>query len=191
MTDFVVKELPCDLSSHAGLALIGKYLKRVNALIDPKFPVRSGAASSEILKSYLALLCLGKSDFDAIESFRDNAFFKRALGLGTVPSSPTLRQRMDAHAASWFELAPQMNQALFCSRIDGLPIDFGALAWGYTPVDLDTFAMGNGGTQKDLVGRTYAGVRGHRQSDQPGAPGLPLGGAQYRQAWPSAGVIRR
>ena len=163
MTDFVIKKLPYDLSSHAGLAFIGKYLKRVNvnALIDPKFPVRSGVANSEILKSYLALLCLGKSDFDAIESFRDNAFFKRALGLSTVPSSPTLRQRMDAHAASWFELAPQMNQLLLGSRINGQPIDFGALACGYTPVDLDTFAMDNGGTQKELVGRTYAGVDGY------------------------------
>jgi hypothetical protein len=47
MTDFVIKKLPYDLSSHAGLAFIGKYLKRVNvnALIDPKFPVRSGVAN--------------------------------------------------------------------------------------------------------------------------------------------------
>ena len=163
MTDFLIKKLPYDLSSHAGLAFIGKYLKRVNinALIDPKFPVRSGVANSEILKSYLALLCMGKSDFDAIESFRENAFFKRALGLGTVPSSPTLRQRMDAHAASWFELAPQMNQLLLGSRINGKAIDFGALECGYTPVDLDTFAMDNGDTKKELVGRTYAGVHGY------------------------------
>ena len=97
MTDFVIKKLPYDLSSHAGLAFIGKYLKRVNvnALIDPKFAVRSGVANSEILKSYLALLCLGKSDFDAIESFPGNAFFKRALGLSTVPSSPALSGKLD------------------------------------------------------------------------------------------------
>ena len=163
MTDFHIKKLPYDLSSHAGLAFIGKYLKRVNvnALIDPKFPVRSGVANSEILKSYLALLCMGKSDFDAIESFRDNAFFKRALGLNVAPSSPTLRQRMDTHAASWFELAPQMNQLLLGSRINGKAIDFGTLECGYTPVDLDTFAMDNGGTKKELVGRTYAGVDGY------------------------------
>ena len=163
MTDFLIKKLPYDLSSHAGLAFIGKYLKRVNvnALIDPKFPVRSGVANSDILKSYLGLLCLGKSDFDAIESFRNNAFFKRALGLGAVPSSPTLRQRLDTHAASWFELAPQMNQLLLGSRINGRAIDFGALECGYTPVDLDTFAMDNGGTKKELVGRTYAGVDGY------------------------------
>ncbi len=84
---------------------------------------------------------MGKSDFDAIESFRRNAFFMRALGLGVVPSSPTLRQRMDTHAASWFDLAPQLNQLLLCSRINGKAIDFGALECGYTPVDLDTFAI--------------------------------------------------
>jgi hypothetical protein len=163
MTDFIIKQLPYDLSSHAGLAFIGKYLKRVNinALIDPAFPVRSGVPNSDILKSYLALLCLGKSDFDAIENFRDNAFFMRAVGLGAVPSSPTLRQRMDSHASSWFELAPKMNQLLLASRINGKVIDFGALDCGYTPVDLDTFAMDNGGTKKELVGRTYAGVDGY------------------------------
>ena len=72
MTDFIIKKLPYDLSSHAGLAFVGKYLKRINinALVDPIFPVRSGVANSEILKSYLALLCLGKNDFDAIENLR-------------------------------------------------------------------------------------------------------------------------
>jgi len=39
-SDFVIKQLPYDLSQHAGLALIGKYLKRINrtALVDPAYP---------------------------------------------------------------------------------------------------------------------------------------------------------
>lgn len=163
MTDFIIKKLPYDLSSHAGLAFVGKYLKsiKINSLIDSAFPVRSGVANSDILKSYLALLCLGKNDFDAIENFRANAFFIRALGLSHVPSSPTLRQRLDAHAPDWFDLVPQINQRLLASRINGQPIEFGALACGYTPVDLDTFAMDNSSTKKELVGRTYAGVDGY------------------------------
>ena len=163
MTDFIIKKLPYDLSSHAGLAMIGKYLKRINinALIDPAFPVRSGVANSAILKSYLALLCLGKNDFDAIENFRGNAFFMRALGLASVPSSPTLRQRLDTHAASWFDLAARLMHKVLASTVNGKPIDFGALACGYTPVDLDTFAMDNSSTKKELVGRTYAGVDGY------------------------------
>ena len=68
MTDFIIKKLPYDLSSHAGLALIGKYLKRINidSIIDPAFPVCCGVANSAIVKCYLGLLCLGKNDFDAI-----------------------------------------------------------------------------------------------------------------------------
>ena len=111
MTDFLIKKLPYDLSSQAGLALVGQYLKRIHfsALVDPKFPVRSGVANSDILRSYLGLLCLGKNDFDAIESCRTDAFFMRSLGLKTVPSSPTLRQRMDAQALDWFDLAADLN----------------------------------------------------------------------------------
>ncbi len=97
MTDFIIKKLPYDLSSQAGLALVGQYLKRINfsALIDPKFPVRSGVANSDILRSYLGLLCLGKNDFDAIESFRTDAFFYALLG--------TQNSAFQSHAAPTHE----------------------------------------------------------------------------------------
>ena len=57
MTDFIIKKLPYDLSSQAGLALIGKYFQciNINALVDPRFPVRSGIANSDLLKCYLAM----------------------------------------------------------------------------------------------------------------------------------------
>ena len=163
MTDFIIKKLPYDHSAHAELAFIGKYLKRVNvnSLIDPKYPMRAGASNSDILKSYLTLLCLGKSDFDVTKSFRGSAFFMRVLGLDIVPSCPTQRQRMDTHGASWFDLALPKNQLLLSSRINGQTIDFGALSCGYIPVDMDTFAMDNGGTKKVLVGCTYVGMDGH------------------------------
>jgi len=163
MPDFIIKQLPYDLSQHAGLALIGKYLKRINlnAMVDPVCPVRSGIANSDILKSYLGLLCLGKNDFDAIEGQRKDSFFVRALGLRAVPSSPTLRQRLDTHAASWFELVDAINAAVLSLKIAGQPIDFGALPCGYVPLDIDTFAMDQSGTSKEHVGRTYAGVDGY------------------------------
>ena len=145
------------------MALVGKYLAHINlnALVDPSFPVRSGLPNSTIVKSYLALLCQGKSDFDAIEAFRGDAFFARALRLACVPSSPTLRQRLNNHATAWFDLASVINEALLASRIEGRRVDFGALSSGYTPLDIDTFAMDNSDTKKELVGRTYAGVDGY------------------------------
>ena len=163
MTDFLIKKLPYNLSSNAGLALVGKYLKRINinALVDPKFPVRGGVANSDILKCYLALLCLGKNDFDGVEAFRGDEFARRALGLGGAPSSPTLRQRFDARASEWFDLAAAINNSLLNLRVGAKPIDFGMLDCGYTPIDLDTFVMNNEDSSKELVGRTYAGVDGY------------------------------
>jgi len=40
MTDFIIKKLSYDLSSHAGLAFVSKYLKEINfnSLIDPALP---------------------------------------------------------------------------------------------------------------------------------------------------------
>lgn len=151
------------VSNQAGLALVGKYLKRINinSWVDPAFSVRSGIANSDIIKSYLGLLCLGKNDFDAIEGQRKDAFFARALGLRAVPSSPTLRQRMDTHAVSWFDLADRINCAVLGLKIAGKPVDFGVLPCGYMPLDVDTFAMDNSGTAKEHVGRTYAGVDGY------------------------------
>ena len=103
MTDFQIKRLPCNLTAHAGLSLVGQYLKRhaqIDQVIDPRFPIsgQGGINTSSLIKACVGLLCTGKSDFDAIESLRQDAFFKSALGLVAVPSSPTLRQRMDAMA---------------------------------------------------------------------------------------------
>jgi hypothetical protein len=83
MTDLIIKQLPYDLGNQAGLALIGKYLKRINfnGLVDPTFSVLSGIDNSDILKIYLGQLGLGKNGFDAIEGQRKDAFFARALDL--------------------------------------------------------------------------------------------------------------
>jgi hypothetical protein len=167
MTDFYIKKLPYDLTSNAGLALVGQYIKRLGvcSLVDRKFPVGvGGIANSDILKSYLGLLVQGKNDFDAIEEFRGDEFFTRALGVGTVASSSTLRQRMDTHASSWFELAEEFNLALLSAKYASGPVDFGALPCGYMAVDWDTFVMNNSGSQKEAVGRTYQGVDGYTPS---------------------------
>jgi Transposase DDE domain group 1 len=160
MSNFVVKQLSYDLTPVAGLALVGHYLKAtkpVLGLLDAALPVKSGVLNSDIVRAYVGLLVQGKSDFDAIENFRGEAFFKQALGIGLLPSSPTLRQRMDARAAAMFDFVPPMIETLLSSQRP----DWGVLACGWLPLDIDTFAMDNGGTTKEGVGRTYAGVDGY------------------------------
>ncbi|WP_415840594.1 transposase, partial [Roseateles saccharophilus] len=149
-----------DLTPVAGLALVGHYLKAVQpvlARLDKALPLKTGVANSDVVRSYLGLLVQGKSDFDAIENFRGDAFFKQALGIGLLPSSPTLRQRLDAKASAMFESVPQMIETLLGSQRP----DYGLLPCGWLPLDVDTFSMDNGGTAKEGVGRTYAGVDGY------------------------------
>jgi hypothetical protein len=98
-TEFVIEETDEVLVSHSGLAMVGALLgstdiaKRADALQLPGKP-RPGTRHADVLLSQIGLLCLGKSDFNDIEPFREDEFFRQALGLETVPSEPTLRQRL-------------------------------------------------------------------------------------------------
>ena len=49
---------------------------RVLTRLDRMLPVRSGVRNSDIVRSYFGLLVQGKSDVEAIENFRGDAFFK-------------------------------------------------------------------------------------------------------------------
>jgi hypothetical protein len=160
MRQLIVKQLDYDLTPVAGLALVGHYLQALRPVLgrlDAALPVKAGVANSDIVRSYVGLLVQGKSDFDAIENFRGDAFYKQALGIGLLPSSPTLRQRMDARAGDMFDFAAPMIETLLA----GQRPDYGVLPCGWLPLDVDTFAMDNGGTLKEGVGRTYAGVDGY------------------------------
>ena len=53
-----------------------------------------------------------------------------------------------------FEHIPGINERLLGSQRP----DYGVLACGWLPLDVDTFAMNNGGTAKEGVGRTYPGT---------------------------------
>ena len=160
MRPIQVKQLDYDLTPTAGLALVGHFLKTLApalADVDASLPVRTGVATSDIVRSYLGLLVQGKSDFDAIESVRGDKFFKQALGVGLLPSSPTLRQRMDAHSTSLAAQVQPMIERLLSRHAP----EYGVLACGWLPLDVDTLAMDNSGTAQEGVGRTYAGVDGY------------------------------
>jgi hypothetical protein len=165
MTDFQIKRLPYNLTAHAGLSLVGQYLKRyaqIDQVMDPRFPISGagGIATSSLIKAYIGLLCTGKSDFDAIESLRQDAFFRDALGLVAVPSSPTLRQRMDTLAEkndTALTALDDANQRLLRRAKPTLT----PLSTGHLALDFDVFTLDNSGTAKEGVGRTYMGFDGY------------------------------
>src|SRR5665647_1018233 len=141
MARFQVKQTSkLNLTSFSGLALIGQCCRaaQLEAVIDPPLPVSQGLRTSDIVKSMLGLLSLGKNDFEAIEPFRTDRFFKQALGLSKVPSGVWMRQRLDACAGPLRELTDELSLRLL-ERTQA-PI---TAHQGYVCCDIDTFVMNN------------------------------------------------
>lgn len=65
-------------TTHSGLALIGQFINQFTSLgkTSRKIKRRHGIPNIELLRSFLGLLCLGKSDYDALENHRADPFFK-------------------------------------------------------------------------------------------------------------------
>lgn len=147
-------------TSHSGMSLIGLCLNRFCSLakrLGSVSSLKKGAIShADVVRSYIGLLCLGKSDFAAIEAFRQDRFFLESLGLKEVPSEPTLRQRLEEQAEA-FSTIVNFCITEFLQKSGAL---FSALATGHVPLDIDVFTQNNSGTKKQGVSRTYQGFDG-------------------------------
>jgi hypothetical protein len=160
LRQFIIAESEADFTSHAGLGLIGQALDRHTDLADDAAAVsalRSDAmAHRDMLACYVGLLCLGKTDFEAITGFREDAFFHEALGVKQVPSEGILRQRMDAHAEAYRRAIVDASLA-FLSNVRA-PVT--PLANGMVALDADTTPLDNSGSRKEGVSHTYKGHDG-------------------------------
>lgn len=147
-------------TSHSGMALVGVAINRFTSLasrVDKAAPCR-GIATADVLRCYLGLLCLGKSDFEAIRPFfEDDAFFAAALGVQKVPSPETLRQRLDQFAEALRRIA-DLCCAEFLRKAGAA---FSCLPSGHMPLDLDVFTQDNSQTKKEGVSYTYRGFNGY------------------------------
>lgn len=114
-------------------------------------------ACVDILRSYCALLAQGKSDFFAVEQYRNDDFFRTSLDNKDVPSEGTMRQRMDEYAERF--LAPVSWASIEFLERTKAPLT--ALSTGHIPLDLDGFVMDNSGSKKENVGPTYQKVDGY------------------------------
>jgi hypothetical protein len=150
------------LPTQSGLALLGllisktKLTKRLNKLptdtgVKPEIP------NSDIAKAYLGLLVQGKTDYDHIEAFRDDPFFTKGLDMEKVPSSPTLRQRLDSAEGSWKEMLLEESARLI--KRAGVPIT--PCKDDYLPVDIDVSPLDNSGSHKEGVSLTYKKYDGY------------------------------
>jgi hypothetical protein len=154
--EFIISETDDILVSHAGLALAGALLQRtdlrsrldalaVEGLKRPAMP------HGEVLLSMIGLLCLGKSDYAAIEPFRRESFFSRSLGLSRLPSEETLRQRMDQLGTAPLAILHEETAGMLRDNAPALA----PCHRGRVPLDVDVSPWDNSGTKKEGVACTY------------------------------------
>jgi len=143
-------------TSHSGLALAGLCINRYSELswvAGRKMKKNTHLIShSDLLRSYLGLLCLGKSDYEAVTEKRDDDHFKSALGIITnVPSVERLRQRLDEHAQEYLTVAHKCSVTLLKKGKAHLT----ALDTGHIPLDADVFPMDNSRAPKKKMSAVH------------------------------------
>ncbi len=111
----------------------------------------------DLLRSYLGLLCIGKSDYEAITGMRDDEYFKTSLGIKKVPSAERLRQRFDEDSPMFQQVAQKVSIELLKNGKAHLTV----LDTGHIPLDADVFPMDISGKKKEHISRTYKGHDGY------------------------------
>ncbi len=108
MRRFIIEQSDKELYTvHTGLALVGLCLNKFTTMekrLRKRVGKCSGISHADVLRSYVGLLSVGKSDYEAITNKVRDEYFKRSLGIKRVPSAETLRQRMDAYADAFREV---------------------------------------------------------------------------------------
>ena len=148
-------------TSHSGLALAGACINRhsdLQRLVSRQSRGSAQIADIDILRSYLGLLCLGKSDFQAIAGMQGDDYFQHALGIGRVPSVERLRQRLDEAATGG--LTPLLCRSAH-TMLKRLGVKISGYADGFVPLDVDVFPQDNSNTKKEGVSRTYKNFDGY------------------------------
>ena len=146
------------LSSNSGLALTGLLLDRTNLasqISDVHIPSAPNPKISheDVVQSMIGLLTLGKTHYDDIEPFRESSFFKESLGITSVPSSPTLRQRLDDTSDAFNDIIKAESALLLKNTVTPTSIALGTES--FVPLDIDVTPMDNSGTKKEGVSCTY------------------------------------
>ena len=145
------------ITSNTGLVLAGKLLKNFGLTLNSK--VKTGTiTNSEVLKSYLGMMTLGKSHFDNIELYRKDLFFKQVMGLKKVPSAATLRQRVEQYNIGHIMKLKDENIKLLKGYKE---LKITAAIDDFVAIDADVSPFDNSNSKKEGVSFTYKKFMGY------------------------------
>lgn len=161
-----VKQGREEINSIGGICLTGSLLCGLEKIkmadkMQMEGTKKGWNSHGDILKSGAGLLSLGKTDFADITVFGKDEFFRDSLGLKSVPSESTLRQRIDELALNpeVLELVLKSNIELL-ERVDNFGVEETPYA-EYIPLDVDVTPQDNSGSNKEGVSWTYKKFDGY------------------------------
>ena len=168
MVKFQLEQSAEKLTSHSGLALFGATLEgseMVNKLKEIKLSEgkqEPKISHNDVIVSYIGLLGLGQSDYEAIEPFREDAEFKLFLDVEKVPSSATLRQRLNQlaempDAGKLLKMLKEESIAILKSK----KVVITPTLEDKVALDIDVSPFDNSKSHKEEVSRTYKGFDGY------------------------------
>lgn len=164
MSDFIIKLTNKNYVSHVGLPFVSNFLNdsKVFSRIDQISKVKKNSVTIsdyDIVKTCIALICLGKTSFDDVEQFRKDRYFKKALKLKTVPSAPTIRQRLETYAEEMWTALRHISLELVKSSFSDEAIEVNGNK--YIILESDVTPFDNSNTNKEGVARTYKNFFGY------------------------------
>lgn len=147
------------LTGVGGIALVGNALWRYTdfraGFTNTYAKATRGIPWGDVFVPYVASLCTGKSDYEALRPWQGKAWVAKALRIDRVASPETVRQHLDnladGHLEEALALVGQANLDLL--RRSQAPIT--PCSTGHVCLDVDTTPQDNSKTRKEGVTRTY------------------------------------
>ncbi|TBV81085.1 MAG: hypothetical protein EYX74_04685 [Desulfobulbaceae bacterium] len=162
MQSFIIEKSEEEFyTPHSGLVLVGLAINKYTSMatkLSRLEPNKKGISNADVIRNYLGLMSLGKSDYEAIADKKGDSLFQSSLGIKSIPSPETLRQRLDNRAVAFEPIISSCAiEFIKKSKATISPVK----STGHVPLDIDVFPMDNSNTAKEGVSRTYHNYDGY------------------------------
>ena len=154
-------------ATQGGNLVLGELIAKTNLsnsmeIFLPELQIEDkGIKTGDVIVSYLGTLSHAQTEFEAVEQFREDPYFIQTLGVEKVPSSSTLRQRINALGEESKAGVIQLITEESCKLLRTIGVELTPCFGEYLPLDVDVSPFDNSKTKKEGVSFTYKKFMGY------------------------------
>lgn len=155
------------ISNDTGLVLVNNIINLTSfkEKINNKNHLRvqsKDISNRDIFMTYMGILSQGRTEFERVDEYRSNEYFRQALEIEKSPSCSILRQRFNAIGDIESNLK-DVKKIIDETNVEILQtqnVELTPCYQNYVPLDIDVTPMDNSGSKKEGVSYTYKKVEG-------------------------------